>query len=68
MSWRSFGFWDAITFITDSILLAAFTLRMIGLASTGDQEDSIRRYSFQVLSCVSPFIWCVYEAWDHDDV
>ncbi|KAF8812231.1 calcium activated cation channel [Phlegmacium glaucopus] len=57
VTWRTFSFWNAIALITDSILLAAFTLRIIGFVSSGEQQASMRLYSFQVLSCVSPFIW-----------
>jgi len=57
VTWRAFSFWNGISFITDSLLLAAFTLRMIGFGSSGDQAASMRLYSFQILSCVSPFIW-----------
>lgn len=57
VTWRAFTFWSAIAFITDSILLAAFTLRVIGLQAPQDQEAIYRLRSFQVLSFVSPFIW-----------
>jgi len=57
VTWRAFTFWNAVGFITDSLLLTAFILRIIGLSATGDKEASMRLHSFQVLSCVSPFIW-----------
>ncbi|KAG6329502.1 hypothetical protein ID866_9587 [Astraeus odoratus] len=56
-SYRAFGFWNAIAFITDGILLAAFTLRVAGLYEVGEKADALRFRSFQVLSFVSPFIW-----------
>ncbi|KAF8165552.1 calcium activated cation channel [Crassisporium funariophilum] len=57
VTWRAFSFWNAIAFITDSLLMAAFVLRVIGLGTQGDQEAAMRLRSFQILSCVSPFIW-----------
>lgn len=57
VTWRAFSFWQVIAFVTDSLLLAAFVLRIGGLLADGDQETSLRLHSFQVLSCVSPFIW-----------
>lgn len=59
MTWHAFTFWNAIALVTDAILLVAFILRMIGLGLSGEQEALVRLYSFQVLSCASPFIWCV---------
>ncbi|KAI0268117.1 calcium activated cation channel [Gloeopeniophorella convolvens] len=56
-TWRAFGFWNVVSTITDGLLLAAFILRITGLASTGEGQDQIRLRSFQVLSYVSPLIW-----------
>ncbi|KAF8204720.1 calcium activated cation channel [Pholiota molesta] len=57
VTWRAFSFWNAIAFITDSILLSAFILRIIGLVTVDeDKESALRLRSFQILSCVSPFI------------
>ncbi|KAG1815632.1 uncharacterized protein BJ212DRAFT_230992 [Suillus subaureus] len=56
-TYRAFGFWNAVAFITDSILLAAFLLRIAGLYATGDHSSTLRLRSFQVLSFVAPFIW-----------
>lgn len=46
--------------MTDSLLTAAFILRVWGIYATGDRMASLRLMSFQVLSFVSPFIWYVY--------
>jgi hypothetical protein len=56
-TYRAFGFWNVVAFITDSILLAAFLLRIAGVCATGDQSNTLRLRSFQVLSFVAPFIW-----------
>lgn len=56
-TWRAFAFWDVVAIITDGILLAAFVLRISSLASHGEKRDQFRLHSFQVLSCVAPFIW-----------
>jgi len=55
-TWRAFGFWTIISLITDSLLMAAFVMRMIGIA-TPDSSINYHFLSFQVLSFVSPFIW-----------
>jgi hypothetical protein len=57
VTWRAFNFWSAIAFVTDSLLLTAFVLRILGLLAHGDDEAAFRLHSFQVLSCVSPLIW-----------
>jgi hypothetical protein len=52
------GFWTVVNFLTDMILLAAFTLRVIGLIMDDNgQEQQYHFRSFQVLSCVAPLIW-----------
>ncbi|KAG1761379.1 hypothetical protein EDD22DRAFT_897285 [Suillus occidentalis] len=56
-TYRAFGFWNAVAFITDSLLLAACLLRIAGLYATGDHSNTLRLRSFQVLSFVAPFIW-----------
>ncbi|OAX44017.1 hypothetical protein K503DRAFT_846787 [Rhizopogon vinicolor AM-OR11-026] len=56
-TYRAFGFWNVVAFITDSLLLAAFVLRIVGYYATGDQSSNLRFRSFQVLSFVAPFIW-----------
>ncbi|KAI0068594.1 calcium activated cation channel [Artomyces pyxidatus] len=56
-TYRAFGFWNFVSFVTDGLLIAAFVLRVIGLASHDSQADTLRLRSFQVLSYVSPFIW-----------
>ena len=58
-TWRAFGFWHLASFITDALLLTAFILRVYGLASPEGNRDQLLLRSFQVLSFVSPFIWCV---------
>jgi hypothetical protein len=55
-TWRAFGFWTVISSITDSLLVAAFVLRIIGIF-TPNTSVSYHFFSFQVLSFVSPFIW-----------
>jgi hypothetical protein len=55
VTWRAFSFWNVISLITDSILLAAFILRVLGI--NGHGESSLRLRSFQVLSYAAPFIW-----------
>ncbi|KAH7930691.1 hypothetical protein BV22DRAFT_1139072 [Leucogyrophana mollusca] len=55
-TYRAFGFWNVVAFITDGLLLAAFTLRVAGLGAHGEQANTLRFRSFQVLSFVSPFI------------
>jgi hypothetical protein len=57
-SWRAVTFWNIIALITDSLLLAAFILRVVGIVLGGDSVN-LRLTSFQVLSFVAPFIWCV---------
>ncbi|KAF8969434.1 calcium activated cation channel [Flammula alnicola] len=58
VTWRALSFWNAIAFVTDCILLSAFILRVLGLVAVDEgQEAALRLRSFQVLSCVSPFIW-----------
>ncbi|KAH7887552.1 hypothetical protein F5I97DRAFT_1805205 [Phlebopus sp. FC_14] len=56
-SYRAFGFWNVVAFVTDVLLLAAFVLRVAGLSTTGGQTNALRLKSFQVLSFVAPFIW-----------
>lgn len=56
-TYRAFGFWNVVAFITDSILLAASWLRIAGLCAAGDDSNTLRLRSFQVLSFVAPFIW-----------
>ncbi|KAL4076182.1 hypothetical protein J3A83DRAFT_4357282 [Scleroderma citrinum] len=56
-SYRAFGFWSVIAFVTDAILFSAFILRISGLYATAAQAEYYRFKSFQVLSLVAPFIW-----------
>ncbi|KAG8218558.1 hypothetical protein J3R82DRAFT_4199 [Butyriboletus roseoflavus] len=55
-SWRSIGFWNAIAFITNTLLLLAFIFRIAGLQATESRAGDLRLKSFQVLSFVAPFI------------
>lgn len=46
--------------LTDSLLVWAFVLRVIGLAlpaSEHDKQEDYKLHSFQILSCVAPLIW-----------
>ncbi|KAF7967273.1 hypothetical protein HWV62_35029 [Athelia sp. TMB] len=55
-TYRAINFWTVVSAITDGILLAAFILRVIDL---NESDNAYRIKSFQVLSFVSPFIWCL---------
>ncbi|RPD66965.1 calcium activated cation channel [Lentinus tigrinus ALCF2SS1-7] len=57
VSWKTFGFWNVISTITDCLLTAAFVLRMAGMATTGDQGTNLRLRSFQCLSFAAPLLW-----------
>ncbi|KAK0462001.1 uncharacterized protein EV420DRAFT_140598 [Desarmillaria tabescens] len=58
VTWRVFTFWNMVSLITDSLILAAFILRVVAMRVTSDEEQiRLRIASFQVLSFVSPFIW-----------
>lgn len=57
-TWRAgfLGFWTILSIITDGLLIAALVLRIAGIV--GDDESGNQHLkSFQVLSCVAPFIW-----------
>ncbi|TFK22323.1 calcium activated cation channel [Coprinopsis marcescibilis] len=57
-TWRAFSYWEFVSLITDVLLAAAFTLRLLGIrAITAEQQVVYRLQSFQVLSFVAPFIW-----------
>lgn len=57
-TWRAFSFWNMVSLITDSLILAAFILRVVAMRVTDDEQQiGLRIASFQVLSFVSPFIW-----------
>lgn len=59
-TWRAFGFWNVVAVLTDSLLVWAFVLRVIGLAQPAwnhDKQEAYKLHSFQVLSCVAPLIW-----------
>ncbi|KAL7421162.1 Calcium channel yvc1 [Cryptotrichosporon argae] len=54
------GFWTVVNFATDSLLLSAFTLRVIGLSldpMENKRAQDLQFTSFQVLSCAAPLIW-----------
>ncbi|KAL0067656.1 Calcium channel yvc1 [Marasmius tenuissimus] len=58
VTWKAFTFWNMIALVTDSLLIAAFTIRVAGLTHhDGENSARLRVVSFQVLSFVSPFIW-----------
>ncbi|KAF5358902.1 hypothetical protein D9758_004822 [Tetrapyrgos nigripes] len=57
VTWRAFSFWNVVAIITDSLLLAAFILRVIGIRAIDEKSTHLRVTSFQVLSFVSPLIW-----------
>ncbi|TCD69242.1 hypothetical protein EIP91_008345 [Steccherinum ochraceum] len=57
VSWRALGFWNVVAFITDSLLLAAFILRVVGISSDDANNSLMRLRSFQCLSFVAPLIW-----------
>jgi hypothetical protein len=60
-TWRAFGFWHGVAILTDVLLLAAFILRVSGLASREGNRDQLFLHSFQVLSFISPLIWYVLD-------
>ncbi|KAH8830357.1 calcium activated cation channel [Flagelloscypha sp. PMI_526] len=53
-SWRLFSFWTLVNLMTDSLLLSAFIVRVIGLLVDG---IDLRTRSFQILSFVGPLLW-----------
>ncbi|KAA1466592.1 hypothetical protein DENSPDRAFT_811729 [Dentipellis sp. KUC8613] len=63
-SYRAFGYWNFVSFVTDALLVTAFILRVISLASHDTLSDSTRLRSFQVLSYVSPLIWFLVTIFD----
>ncbi|OCH94327.1 calcium activated cation channel [Obba rivulosa] len=66
-SWRSLVFWNIISIIVNTLLLAAFILRVIGIASAPPQDYTLRTRSFQCLSFVAPLIWLklvpIFDSW-----
>ncbi|KAH9833732.1 uncharacterized protein C8Q71DRAFT_838808 [Rhodofomes roseus] len=56
VSWRTLGFWDVIGVTTDSLLTAAFVLRVAGILSAEPQSQALRLRAFQCLSFVAPLI------------
>ncbi|KAF9076993.1 calcium activated cation channel [Rhodocollybia butyracea] len=59
VTWRVVSFWSVVALVTNSLLLAAFILRVIGLYDNTDNSSKLRLNSFQVLSFVAPFICLV---------
>lgn len=57
VSWKTFGFWNVVSFVTDCLLTAAFVLRIAGIAATGDEATILRVRSFQCLSLAAPLLW-----------
>lgn len=56
-SYRAFGFWDVVSFLTDALLVAAFSFRIAELSVAEGRAGLFRLRSFQILSFVAPFIW-----------
>ncbi|KAI6130332.1 hypothetical protein EDD16DRAFT_1541675 [Pisolithus croceorrhizus] len=56
-SYRAFGFWDVVSFLTDALLVAAFSFRIAELSNAEERAGLFRLKSFQILSFVAPFIW-----------
>ena len=57
VSWRAFGFWNVVSFVTDCLMTATFVLRVAGIVAVGDQSTALRLRSFQCLSFAAPLIW-----------
>ncbi|KAI6135046.1 hypothetical protein EV401DRAFT_1845590 [Pisolithus croceorrhizus] len=55
-SYRAFGFWDVVSFLTDALLVAAFSFRIAELTNAEERAGLFRLRSFQILSFVAPFI------------
>ncbi|PPQ64620.1 hypothetical protein CVT24_008357 [Panaeolus cyanescens] len=56
--WEVVLYFMSLSFILeDTLLLTAFSLRIMGLSSPPDKEAAYRLHSFQILSFVAPFIW-----------
>ncbi|KAG8921916.1 hypothetical protein FRC02_012272 [Tulasnella sp. 418] len=56
--WRALTFWNAVSVMTYSIMIAAFILRVSGLgAADADKAALLKLRSFQTLSCASPLLW-----------
>ncbi|PPQ77679.1 hypothetical protein CVT25_011114 [Psilocybe cyanescens] len=53
VTWRAFSFWNAIAFVTDTLLLSAFILRVISVVAEGEKEAAMRLRSFQLLSVLA---------------
>lgn len=51
-----------VSFSNDSLLLAAFVLRVAGISSPEPNNETLRFHSFQCLSYVAPLIWSVRES------
>ncbi|KAG8756012.1 hypothetical protein FRC14_003435, partial [Serendipita sp. 396] len=57
-TWRAFGFWTVVGLFTNGLLITAFVLRIMGIATHDMHKSEDWHFrSFQVLACVSPFIW-----------
>ncbi|KAG2013304.1 calcium activated cation channel [Coprinopsis cinerea AmutBmut pab1-1] len=57
VTWRAFTFWNFVSFVTDSLLTAAFIFRVMSVYGDGDHQTLFKLRSFQVLSFVAPLIW-----------
>lgn len=57
-TFKAFGFWTVVGLITNSLIIAAFVLRMMGIFAADDPRADLWHFrSFQVLACASPFLW-----------
>jgi len=57
-TWRAFGFWTIVGLITNTLIITAFVLRIMGIFVADGPRSELWHYrSFQVLACVSPFLW-----------
>ncbi len=70
VSWRALGFWNIVSFAMDSLLTAAFAIRMAGIATISDQaqSDALRYRSFQCLSFAAPLLWMSKSEFRHRHV
>ncbi|KAJ3997676.1 hypothetical protein F5050DRAFT_1806592 [Lentinula boryana] len=58
VTWRAFSFWNIVASLTNSLLLAAFILRMVGLHDNTDYSATLRLNSFQLIILI--FWWVGY--------
>ncbi|KAG9037681.1 hypothetical protein FRB95_004527 [Tulasnella sp. JGI-2019a] len=57
-TWRALGFWHFVSIFTDTLLITAFSFRIVGISLPNlDEAAQYKLKSFQILSCVAPLIW-----------